>query len=175
MKIVEIEYKSGSFGHGQISNNHHDYWSGKNDGNIYLSTLKDDCIIAIIKTETYWLYIYNASGKFAIKITTGDKNILPVTVINVNRTYINTISPEALVKAAEEELKYWELARRPLSKLALCRQSYGLTLEELAKASAIDKTTIHRFESGERDIKQARYETVRKIADALQRDISEII
>lgn len=176
MKILDIEIKKDGFGFCQISHDHHDYWSGRNDGAVLTSAVDDNCIMAIIKAKGWWIYVYAVSGVYAIKLASGDKDVYPVTVIHHTRTYINTISAEALAKAAEEELRYVSLASRSgQRKLALCRKAYGLSLEELAKRSSVDKTTIHRYESGEREIKQARYESVEKLAYALQRDIKEIV
>lgn len=176
MEIKEIIRVNGGFGFGQLSNDPHDYWTGRNDGDIILSLAGDDKIWSIIKTDTYWIYVYNAFNSFALLIASGDKNILPVTTIKVTKMYRNTVSPTALVSAVEEELRYINIANEQykLSSLAKWRKAYGLTLDELAELSGVNRTMIHRFESGERAIKQARYDTLRKLADALQRTVEQI-
>ena len=176
MKIKEIIRVNGEFGFGQISNDPHNYWTGRNDGDVILSLVGDDKFWSIIKTETYWIYVYNVFNSFALLIASGDKNILPVTTIKTTKTYRNTVSPEALVDAAEEELRYIRIANEQckLTSLAKWRKAYGLTLDELASLSGVNRTMIHRFESGERNIKQARYDTLCKLADALQRTVEQI-
>ena len=176
MEIKEIIRVNGNFGFGQISNDPHNYWTGKNNGDTILSLAGDDKLWAIIKTDTYWIYVYSAFNSFALLIASGDKNMLPVTTIKTTKTYRNTVSPEALVSAAEEELRYINIAneQHKLSSLAKWRKAYGLTLDELAELSGVNRTAIHRFESGERNIKQARYDTLCKLADALQRTVEQI-
>lgn len=175
MKVLEVTKINGSFGFGQISNDPHTYWTGENDGLAYLRIISDDKLHSIIKCDTNWLYIYRVPGGFAMKITSGDKNVMPVDIIDTAKIYRNTISPDALATAAEEELRFIALSiSSNASKLALYRKAYGLTLDQLANLSGVNRTVIHRYESGERSIQTARYDTLCKIADALQRTVEQI-
>lgn len=175
MNVIEVVEVNGKFGFGQISNDPHRYWSGSNDGCAYLRVITDDKLYSIVKCDTNWLYIYRVPGGFAMRITSGDKNVMPVDVIDTNKIYRNTISPVALASAAEEELRYISLvATSNSSNLTKYRKAYGLTLDELAKLSGVNRTVIHRYESGERNIKSARYDTLCKLADALQRTVEQI-
>lgn len=176
MKIIEIVNVNGSFGFGQISHDPHRYWSGSNDGTAYLAVVSDEKLVSIIKCDTSWLYIYRVPGGFALKIASGDKDVKPVSIVNTDKIYRNTISPEALVNAAEEELKFIELAATSkLTSLAKYRKAYGLTLDELSKLSGVNRAVIHRYESRERSITSARYDTIVKIANALQRKVEQIV
>ena len=51
----------------------------------------------------------------------------------------------------------------------------GLTPYRVAKLSGIPQRTVYCYASGERDIRKANFETVKKLADVLKVSVDEIV
>lgn len=61
------------------------------------------------------------------------------------------------------------------TKLALEITAHGLTVYRLMKMTGIPKTTIYQYVRGEKDLKKARYETIKKLCDALKVNVDDIM
>ena len=62
-----------------------------------------------------------------------------------------------------------------MSNLKIARESAGLNQKQLAEKSGIDIRLIQHYEQGSKDINNAKCITVLKLAEALERDVWEII
>ena len=62
-----------------------------------------------------------------------------------------------------------------MSKLGEAIQVRGLTVYRLAKITGIPQNTIYAYVREERDIKKARYETIKALSAALRADVDEIM
>lgn len=62
-----------------------------------------------------------------------------------------------------------------MTNLKRIRESKGLTQAELAEKSGVNLRTIQNYEQGFKDINRGAVETVLKIAEALDRNVYEII
>ena len=159
MNIIVIIDPNHIFGVGQLSNKSRDYYLD-NNGTLY-NWIKGDPD-AIIKCEGYDINIKVASG-FCMQIVTPDG-----WKINVSKQLINTASPECCVAAAEEQLRLIELIKEPINKLRAHRVAAGLSRARLGAQSGVHPQNIARWELGERDLCNASYDTVIKLAKALQ-------
>ena len=159
MNIIVIIDPNHIFGVGQLSNKSRDYYLD-NNGTLY-NWIKGDPD-AIIKCEGYDINIKVASG-FCMQIVTPDGG-----KINVSKQLINTASPECCVAAAEEQLRLIELIKEPINKLRAHRVAAGLSRARLGAQSGVHPQNIARWELGERDLCNASYDTVIKLAKALQ-------
>lgn len=62
-----------------------------------------------------------------------------------------------------------------MSKLQEKRKEKGLTQKELAEKAAVSLGLLQKYETGERDIKKASYENVKKLANALKCQTEDIV
>jgi DNA-binding XRE family transcriptional regulator len=166
MNIIEIINTNHIFGFGQISHNPRDYYLD-NNGSLY-NWIKGEPD-AIIKCERYDIDIKLASG-FCLQIATADG-----WRITVSKQLINTASPECCVAAAEEQLRLIELIKKPINQLRAHREAAGLSRAQLGELSGVHPQNIARWELGERDLRNASYDTVIKLAKALQYKPEDII
>lgn len=166
MKIIEIINTNRIFGFGQISHNPRDYFLDCN-GSLLYSFIKGDPD-AVIKTEGYDINIKVASG-FCLQIATADG-----WRINVSKQLINTASPDCCVAAAEEQIRIVNNLGKNMRRIRAYREAAGLTRAELAELSGLHPQLITKYELGERELKQASYASVSKLAEALQCDIKDL-
>ena len=166
MKIIEIINNNHIFGHGQISHNPRDYFLDCN-GSLLYGFIKGDPD-AVIKTDNYNINIKLASG-FCLQIAAADG-----WRINVSKRLINTASPECCVAAAEEQLRIINNLGKNMHRIRAYREAAGLTRAELGKLADIHPQLIAKYELGERELKQASYASVSKLAEALQCDIKDL-
>ena len=166
MNIIEIINTNHIFGIGQISHNPRDYYLN-NNGSLY-NWIKGEPD-AIIKCEGYDINIKVASG-FCMQIVMPDGWL-----ITVSKQLINTASPECCVAAAEEQLRLIALMRNPINSLRAHREAAGLSRAQLGELSGVHPQNIARWELGERDLRNASYDTVIKLAKALQYKPEDII
>lgn len=166
MDIIEIINTNHIFGFGQMSHNPRDYYLD-NNGSLY-NWIKGEPD-AIIKCEGYDINIKVASG-FCIQIVTIDG-----WRINVSKQLLNTASPECCVAAAKEQLRLIELIKKPINKLRAYREAAGLSRAQLGELSGVHPQNITKWELGERDLCNASYDTVIKLAKALQYKPEDII
>lgn len=68
-----------------------------------------------------------------------------------------------------------EVAEITYSPLEFWRKTKGMTLKQLSEASGIMVKSISRFETGERELKNASAETVLKLAKALGVSVEELL
>ena len=159
MNIIEIINTNHIFGHGQISHEPREYYLDSNGILYNWIKGKPD---AVIKCEGYDINIKVASG-FCMQIAMPDG-----WKINISKQLINTASPECCVKAAEEQLRLVNLLKAPINKLRAHREAAGLSRVQLGELSGVHPQNIARWELGERDLRNASYDTVIKLAKALQ-------
>ena len=62
-----------------------------------------------------------------------------------------------------------------MNKLSMIRKKKGYSQAKLAEISEVNLGTIQKYESSERDISKAQVQTVKKLADALDITINELI
>lgn len=163
MKIIEIINNNHIFGHGQISHDPRDYFLNCN-GSLLYSFIKGKPD-AVIKTDNYNINIKVASG-FCLQIEYPDG-----WCVGVNKQLINTASPECCVAAAEEQIRIVNNIGKNMRRLRAYREAAGLTRAELGKLADIHPQLIAKYELGERELEQASYASVSKLAAALQCDI----
>ena len=159
IEILDIINNNHTFGFGQIDHDPRGYYNDCNGdiiGNI-ISWKEPD---AIIITKMYNLEIKHYGG-FVMRII--DRTNL---IIIVQKILSNTASPECCVAAAEEQLRLM-LGTYP-TLLECRRRAAQLTRAELSRLSGVHEQQIAKFELKERDIETARYNTVCKLASALQ-------
>lgn len=159
IEILDIINNNHAFGFEQIDHNPRGYYNGCYGdiiGNI-ISWKEPD---AIIITKMYNLEIKQCGG-FVMRII--DRTGL---IILVQKVLSNTASPECCVAAAEEQLRLMDSAYPTL--LESRRRAAQLTRAELSRLSGVHEQQIAKFELKERDIETARYNTVCKLASALQ-------
>ncbi len=158
-EIIDIINNNNTFVFGQTNHNPRDYYNDYNGDIIghIISWKEPD---AIIITKMYNLEIKQYDG-FVMRII--DRTGL---ISLVQKILSNTASPECCVAAAEEQLRLMSDAYPTL--LECRRRAAQLTRAELSKLSGVHEQHIAKFELKERDIETARYNTVCKLASALQ-------
>ena len=169
MKITEIKkIAAAPFGAGQISHNPREYF----DCNCKPSDFDGRAEVAEIITDSgASIHVYSIAGRYGIKITYKNG-----TVIYSRKLFINTVSPEALAVEAERAANEIKNAMHPeKTRLAQMRMNEGITQKELAKMTGIHFVTICRYETGETDIRRASFDTVDKLATALQCSVYDIV
>lgn len=157
----------------QENNDAHAYWSGRNCGADYLAAVQKDSYIAIVKTNEYNVYVYEIANVYALKCVYGKLADENAKYININKTFNTDISAQGIVNAVEEELAV--LKSDKVTKFAKFRKAYGYTVDELAERSGVSPIAIYRLEKGKQDIAVTKYGTLKSIAQAIQREVAEII
>lgn len=161
-KIINIINNNKVFGFGQISHEPREYFTAPNGAEIG-SILRYKDPDAIIETEMFNVEV-REERFFYLTITTKDG-----WSIAVEKALLNTASPECCVKAAEEQLRLLECQKSPAATLLETRRKAAqLSRAELARESGVHIQLITKFERKERDIENASYKTVVKLAQALQ-------
>ena len=165
MTITKIN--GNCFGSGQISNDPRDYYTGT----CKPSDFDRREVAAEIETGTGTkIIVYLFGADFGIKIMTGS------TTICSHKLFINTVSPDALVSEAERTIKSVSNAMHPAkTRVAQARINEGISQQALAKLTGISYVTLSRYETGETDIRKASFDTVDRIASALQCGIYDIV
>lgn len=166
MKILEIINTNHCFGTGQISHNPREYCNGY-DADIILGAqiahVEPD---AIIRTDKGDITVYHHEG-FCCRIDLGNG-----WGAVCERRLSNTASPECICAAMEEQLRIRELSMKPLPNplhpLRVRREAAGLSRQKLSDMSGVHFQLITKFELGERDIVNASYATIMRLATALQ-------
>lgn len=165
-RIIEVINPNHIFGFGQLNHEPKDYYYGSNG--ILYNWLKGEPD-AVIKTDSYDINVKVAGG-FCLQISTADG-----WRINVDKQLLNTASPECCVAAAEEQLRIIDNMKPGVQKLEARRKAAKLTRAELSKLSGVHAQAIARYELGERDIANASYSTIIKLASALQCKPEDIV
>lgn len=161
-KITNIINSNKIFGFGQISHEPREYFAAANGAEIG-SILKYKVPDATIETETFNVEV-RRERFFYLAITTKSG-----WDIAVEKALLNTASPECCVKAAEEQLRLLECQKMPEATLLETRRKAAqMSRAELARESGVHIQLITKFERKERDIENASYKTVVKLAEALQ-------
>lgn len=166
MTITKIN--GSCIGHGQISNDPRDYYAGT----CTPSDFDRREVAAEIETGTGTKIIVCLFGMdLGIKVQTGNG-----TTICSHKLFVNTVSPDALVAEAERTIKAVSNAMHPAkTRVAQARINEGLSQQALAKLTGISYVTLSRYETGETDIRKASFDTVDRIASALQCSIYDIV
>ena len=161
IEILDIINNNHTFGFGQIDHDPRGYYNDCNGDIIgHIISWKDPD--AIIITKMYNLEIKQYGG-FVMRII--DRTNL---IILVQKILSNTASPECCVAAAEEQLRIYASMGTYQTTLECRRRSAQLSRAELSKLSGVHEQLIAKYETKERDISTARYNTVCKLASALQ-------
>lgn len=167
IEIIDIINNNHVFGFGQISHDPRGYFDSCN-GNIIGNIISWENPDAVIITKMYNLEIKKCGG-FVMRII--DRTGL---ISLVQKVLSNTASPECCVAAAEEQLRIYASMGTYQTTLECRRRSAQLSRAELSKLSGVHEQLIAKYETKERDISTARYNTVCKLADALQCNTSDI-
>lgn len=167
---MEIKKVTGTcFGFGQITHCPHDYFA-RLDGVVALGLVSETEPIAKIETEKYSIYVYSIFGQFALQIVIGIKGVYPWTTINIDKMYRNTASPECLVNAAEEHMRLLEINKSGKydTNLERRRRAAGWTQKQLSERSGVHANIISRVENRTQPIGKCTFDTIRRLAAALE-------
>ncbi len=125
---------------------------------------------ALISTPSFCRYIKKifvkkmSRGLFEVAYCCDNNNLVASYSGDAGRIP-ETLSDPRVIEVAEitySPLEYW-------------RKTRGMTLKQLSEASGIMVKSISRFETGERELKNASAETVLKLAKALGVSVEELI
>lgn len=164
MKILEIINTNHIFGFGQMSHDPREYCNGYDADLILGAQILHVEPDAVIKTDKGDISVYCHKG-FIAKIDLGYGWSAVA-----ERRLASTASPECICNAMEEQLRIRELSMlpNPMNALRLRRKAAKLTRQQLGDMSGVHPQLIAKYELGERDIANASYATVMKLANALQ-------
>ncbi len=125
---------------------------------------------ALINTTSFSRYIKKifvkkmSRGMFAVAYCDNENRLITSYSGDAGRIP-ETLSDPRVIEVAEitySPLEYW-------------RKTRGMTLKQLSEASGIMVKSISRFETGERELKNASAETVLKLAKALGVSVEELL